>query len=65
MFPPPRVPGVSGKHPIIKTGEENTKQQINGREIYRRFGAPAVFLLPPCTPQERHFSQIQENLKNG
>jgi hypothetical protein len=39
--------------------------QENGGEIDWRFGAPAVFLLPPGNPQERHFSQIQENLKNG
>jgi len=38
--------------------------QKNGGEIDRRFGAPDVFLLPPGNPQERHFSQIQENLKN-
>jgi len=48
-----------------KMQQINWFMQKNGGEIDRRFGAPAVFLLPPCNPQERLFSQIQENLKNG
>ena len=37
--------------------------QKNGGEIDRRFGTPAVFLLPPGNPQERLFSQNREKLE--